>query len=336
MANASVTLSDIYNPVAFASGVQEDQIELNRFIQSGVLTGDPRVATFAQSGGSLNEIAFMKPLGTDEPNYSNDDITDKSETKKITGAKMKVRTAFQNQSWSATDLATEVALVKPIPAITSKIGAYWATSNERRVIASITGVLADNIANDSGDMVLNKSITTGTIADTNRINATNIIGAVQTMGDHGENLRVMAMHSAPYRQLQIANLIDYVPDSMGNVDIPTYQGKRVVVDDSLAPDVTVPAYPVYSVYLFTEGAFVGGEGMPENASELDRDPNAGNGGGETKLYSRRTDIAHPLGFSCVGTPAGETLTLAELRLAATWDRVWERKSTGIACLKVNL
>jgi len=336
MANLSVTLADIYNPVAFATGIQEDQIELNRFIQSGIITGDPRISAFAQSGGTLNEIAFLKPLGTEEPNYSSDDITEKSETKKLSGSKMQVRTAYQNQSWSSTDLASEVALVKPMPAITSRIGSYWATINERRIIASVTGILADNVANDSGDMVLNKAITTGTIADTNRISATNIIGAVQTMGDHGENLRAMAMHSAPYRQLQIANLIDYIPDSMGNVDIPTYQGKRVIVDDSLVPDTTVAAYPVYTVYLFTEGAFVGGEGMPVNASELDRDPDAGNGGGETKLYSRRTDIAHPLGFSCVGTPAGNSLTLAELRLATTWNRVWDRKHTGLAALKVNL
>jgi len=336
MANLSVTLADIYNPVAFATGIQEDQVELNRFIQSGIITGDPRVSAFAQSGGTLNEIAFLKPLGTEEPNYSSDDINEKSETKKLTGSKMQVRTAYQNQSWSSTDLASEVALVKPMPAITSRIGSYWATINERRIIASVTGILADNIANDSGDMVLDKSVTTGTVAETNRISAINIIGAVQTKGDHGERLRAMAMHSAPYRQLQIANLIDYIPDSMGNVDIPTYQGKRVIVDDSLVPDTTVAAYPVYTIYLFTEGAFVGGEGMPQNASELDRDPDAGNGGGETKLYSRRTDIAHPLGFSCVGTPAGNSLTLAELRLATTWDRVWENKNTGVAALKVNL
>jgi len=336
MADVAVTLADIYNPVAFATGAQEDQIELNRFIQSGIITGDPRVSAFAQSGGSLNEIAFMKPLGTEEPNYSNDDITDNSETKKISSAKMIVRTAYQNQSWASTDLASEIALVKPLPAITGRIGSYWATTNERRLIASCTGIVADNVANDSGDMILDKSITTGTIADTNRISATNIVGAVQTMGDHGMNLRAMAMHSAIYSQLQIQNLIEFIPDSMGNVDIPTYQGKRVVVDDSIVPDTTVAAYPVYSIYLFTEGAFVGGEGMPENASELNRNPSAGNGGGETQLFSRRTDIIHPLGFSCVGTPAGTSFTLAELRLAATWDRVWERKNTGIAVLKVNL
>lgn len=337
MANLTVQLADIYNPVAFAEGVQEDQIELNRFIQSGIVTGDPRISTFAQSGGSLNEVAFMQPLGTPEPNYSSDDPTVKSETNKITGAKFQVRTAYQNQSWSAMDLATEIALVKPMPAITSRIGSYWATTNERRVIASSAGVLADNVANDAGDMLNDVSITTGTIAEANRINANNIIDTVQTMGDHGEKIAVLAMHSAVYRKMQKDNLLDdFVAQSEGQINIPRYQGKMIIVDDSLTPDITVPAYPVYTVHLFTMGAYVGGEGMPENASELYRDPSAGNGGGEEKIYSRRTDIQHPLGFSCVGTPAGNTLTLAELRLAATWDRVWDRKSVGLAFLKVNL
>lgn len=332
---ATTQIADIYNPVAFTAGAQEMQVELNAFIQSGVLTGDPRIAAFAQSGGTKNEVAFLKPLGTPEPNYSNDNPADKSVANKISGAKMDVRTAFQNQSWSVMDLAQELALAKPVDGITGRIGNYWATTNERRVIASCTGILADNEANDSGDMVHDISITTGTITDANRVGADAIIDAVQTMGDHGENLRVIAMHSIQYRQLQKLNLIDFIPNARGEVDIPTYQGKRVVVDDSLVPDTTVPSYPVYTMILFTEGAFVGGEGTPENASELWRDPTAGNGGGEQLLFSRRTDIMHPLGFSCVGTPAGTSLTLAELRLAGTWDRVWERKNTGIAFLKVN-
>ena len=332
---ATVQITDIYNPVAFATGTQESQIELNRFIESGVITGDPRVAAFAQTGGSLNEIAFLKPLGTDEPNYSTDDPTVNSVAKKLTGAAMVVRTAFQNQSWSVMDLAQELALAKPLEGITSKIGKYWATTNERRVIASCAGILADNVANDAGDMVVDVSITTGTVVAANQIGAESIIDAIQTMGDHGEDLKSMAMHSAIYRRLQKQNLIDFIPNASGEIDIPVYQGKTILVDDSLVPDTTVTAYPVYTIILFTAGAFVGGEGMPENASALDRNESAGNGAGEQLLYSRRTDIQHPLGFSVTGTPAGQSLTLAELRLAATWDRTWERKSTGIAFLKVN-
>ncbi len=334
---ATVQLADIYNPVAFATGAQEDQIELNRFIQSGIMTGDPRISAFAQSGGTKNEVAFMKPLGTPEPNYSSDDPDSDSTPQKITGAKFDVRTAYQNQSWSTMDLASEVALVKPVPAITGKIGAYWATTNERRVIASSVGVLADNVANDNGDMLNDISITTGTISDANRINNNAIIDTIQTMGDHGEKIQALAMHSAIYRKMQKDELLDTdIPASDAELNIRRYQGKMIIVDDSLVPDTTVPSHPVYTVHLFTAGAYVGGEGMPENASEMDRNAAAGNGGGEELLYSRRTDIIHPLGFSCVGTPAGNSLTLAELRLATTWDRVWDRKVTGLAFLKVNL
>ena len=332
---ATVQLADIYNPVAYATGAQEAQVELNAFIQSGIVTADPRVSTFASSGGSLNEIAFIKPLGTDEPNYSNDDPTDDSATSKIVGAKMSVRSAFQNKSWSVMDLAQQLALAKPTEGITSRVGQYWATANEKRVIATTLGLMADNEANDSGDMVHDVSITSGTIEDDNRIGSDAIIDAVQTMGDHGENLKVIAMHSLQYSKLQKLNVIQFTTDSNGEVMFTVYQGKRVIVDDALVPDTSTPSFPVYTTILFSEGAFVAGEGMPLNASELFRNPDAGNGGGEQKLYSRRTDIQHPLGFSCVGTPAGESLTLAELSLAATWDRVWERKNVGMAFLKTN-
>jgi hypothetical protein len=333
---AQVQLSDVYVPLDYATGAQQSQIERNVFIQSGIVTGDPRISAFASVGGAINEVAFMNPLGTPEPNYSNDDPNDESTANKITGGKFQVRTAFQNQSWSTMDFAVELALIKPMPAITGRIGAYWATTNERRVIASSAGVLADNVSNDSSDMLHSIAITTGTIDDSNRVNSNAIIDTIQTMGDHGEMLKVMAMHSAVYRKMQKDQLIDFVPASDGQIDIPMYQGKRVLVDDSLTPDLTVPAYPVYTIHFFTAGAYVGGEGMPENASELWRDPKAGNGSGQSTLFSRRTDIQHPLGFSCVGTPAGETLTLAELRLAATWDRVWDRKVTGLAFLQVNV
>ena len=80
----------------------------------------------------------------------------------------------------------------------------------------------------------------------------------------------------------------------------------------------------------------GGFSAPQNASELDRDPSSGNGGGQTLIYSRRSDIFHPLGFQFLsGSVAGQSATQAELALAANWDRVWERKNTGIAFLQTN-
>jgi len=152
---ATVQISDIYNPKTFSEFTDEAQIELNRFITSGVLLTSPRIDAMASQGGNTGDLTGFKPLGTDEPNYSNDNPGDTSTPKNTTKYTMTWRLASQNQSWSTMDIANELALKDPVDAITSKIGQYWATQNERRVIQSALGVLADNVANDSGDMVIN-------------------------------------------------------------------------------------------------------------------------------------------------------------------------------------
>jgi hypothetical protein len=336
---ATVQLVDIYNPLVFNPSVQEKQIELNRFIQSGVAVVDPTLTSMASIGGNIGELPFYKPLGTEEPNYSTDDPATLSTPAKITSNKMVYRLAAQNKSWSVMDLARELALENPVGAITGRIAQYWATNNERRIIQSVRGVVADNVANDSGDMIFDISAPIDTaVTDANRADADAIIDTVQTMGDHGELLSAIAMHSVVYRRLQKQNLIDFIPDARGEINIPTYQGKTVIVDDSLV-GVTYGNTPVniyYYTILFGAGEFIMGEGMPVNPSEIHRHPDAGNGGGEWQLYSRRSDIIHPLGFKFTSASvAGQSATQAELATAANWDRVYSRKNVSLAVLKSN-
>jgi len=165
-----------------------------------------------------------------------------------------------------------------------------------------------------------------------------IIDTVQTMGDHGENLSAIAMHSVVYRALQKQNLIDFIPNARGEVNIPTYQGKTVIVDDSLSGTVygTSPANTYYDTVLFGAGQFSSGEGRVNVPSEFYRSPSAGNGGGEELLYSRRSDIIHPAGFKFLSASvSGQSATQAELALAANWDRVFNRKNVALAVLRSN-
>ena len=336
---ATTQLADIYNPLVFNAAVQEKQVELNRFIQSGVAVIDPQLTAMASVGGNIGELPFYKPLGTEEPNYSTDNPATLSTPAKITSAKMIYRLAAQNKSWSTMDLARELALEDPMGAITNRIAQYWATNNERRIIQSVRGLIADNVANDSGDMLFDISAATNTAAtDANRVSADAIIDTVQTMGDHGELLAAMGMHSVVYRRLQKLNRIDFIPDARGEVNIPTYQGKRVIVDDSLVGISygSTPANIYYFTILFGAGEFRLGEGQPTNPSAMDREEAAGNGGGQDIIYSRRSDIIHPLGFQFTSASvAGTSATQAELATAANWNRVYERKNVVLAVLKSN-
>ena len=333
---ATTQIADIYNPLVFAGYEQEKQIELNNFMASGVMVEDPRLTQMASAGGRTGELPFFKPLGNQEPNYSNDVPGDKSTPNKITKAVMKYRLASQNQSWSTMDLAADLALQDPVGAITNRIGNYWATTNERRLIQSTMGILADNVANDSGDMVVNIATdAAGAPTDAELVSNDAILDAQQTAGDHQGGFGAIAMHSVVYSRLRKQQLITFIRDADNNTMFQTYGNLRVIVDDSLSA-VAGTNRVTYTTVLFGNGAVVAGMGRVATPSELDRKPENGNGGGESLIYSRRADIIHPLGFEFTSSSvAGESANLAELATAANWNRVWERKNVPLAFLKTN-
>jgi len=334
---AAVLLSDVYEPVTFNQAVQEAAIEVNAFVSSGVLLSDPRIDEMASIGGHIGDLPFYNGLTNDEPDYSSDDPASFSTPAKITDEKQIFRKAMMNKAWSTMDLSRELALSDPLGAITSRIGHYWSTMLSRRLIQSSLGVLADNVAADSSDMlytIATDAAATATAAE--KISAEAVIAAAATMGDAASGLTAIAMHSVVYNTLQTNNLIDFIPDARGEVKFATYLGYVVVVDDAM-PAVAGSNRITYTSVLFNGGSYAHGVGTPTVPSELDRVPSSGDGGGQDIIYSRRTDIVHPYGFAFIsGSVAGDSATEAELAAAANWNRVYaNRKNIGLAFLQTN-
>ncbi|MDH3375371.1 MAG: hypothetical protein OEQ39_00170 [Gammaproteobacteria bacterium] len=344
---ASVQIADVYNPLVFNQAIQEAAIEKNAFLASGVMVQDALVTQAAQGPGNIGDLPFYLGLdnpqydGTNQPNYVNDVPGPPPAPAKIGDGLMKWRKAFMHRSWSTMDLAREIALADPVQAITNRIGKYWAVNNELRLISSAMGILADNVANDSGDMLYQPSILdeAGNPDTGDFISNDAVIQAKATLGDHADNLQVLAMHSVPYARLQGLNLIQFVRDSDNNIMFSTYLGYRLVIDDSLpAVAGTVnPARTIYTSVLFAGGQFAFGQGSPERPSELEREAGSGNGGGEDIIHSRQTNIIHPVGFSFEsGAVSLQSPTIPELRDALNWNRVYvNRKNVGIAFLQTN-
>jgi len=334
----AATLADVYDPTIFDAAVQEAAVELNRFVQSGIMQLDQRINAMASGAGHIGDLPFFHGLANDEPNYVNDDPADKSAPKKITSGKQIYATAHMHESWSTMDLARELGLSDPLMAITDRVGKFWAVNNEKRLINTCRGVMLDNIANDAGDMVVNISIADGDAATgVNLISAEAVIDAGGTMGDHSQYLTAIGMHSVPFTNLQKQNLIDFIPNARGEVNIPTYLGKVVIVDDSLVPVAGGTSGFVYTTILFAMGAVAYGQGTPLKPSETERDATSGNGGGQDILHSRATEIIHPYGFAYADAGIADiTATYAELAAADQWDRVFvERKNVGLAFLQTN-
>jgi hypothetical protein len=90
------------------------------------------------------------------------------------------------------------------------------------------------------------------------------------------------------------------------------------------------------------GAAIGtANGQVLQPSELFRKPSAGNGGGQTEIYSRVNNVWHPYGFAFQsntltgGAASCRFASYADLKLAVNWNRVWQRKNIPVAFLKVN-
>jgi len=199
--------------------------------------------------------------------------------------------------------------------------------------------LADNIAADTSDMVIDVSIITGdTAAAENLIHADAVIDALATLGDAAAQIKAIGIHSVVYTTLQKLNLIAFIPDARGEVNIPTYLGLRVVVDDALP---VVPAATngfVYTSILFGQGAFGYGTAPALSPSELERNQSAGNGGGQDILHSRFNEIVHPQGFAFLSTAITQGISATRTQLAAAnqWDRVYsDRKNIPLAFLNTN-
>ena len=332
----AVQLSDVYRPLTFNRRAQVAQTKLNNFVSSGIAVADPLISQRLATT-NIADIPQFSALATGEPNYSNDVPGDTATPEKIGSVLGKVRSASRNNHWSAMDLARELTDADPMEAITNRVGAYWACDDESRIIQSLNGILADNIANDNNDMV--ETIATdanSTVTDAERISAEAVNTAVQTAGDHKNMLTGIAMHSVQHTRLANQDLVkDYRDTRDGSIMFQTYLGMRVVIDDSL-PVVQGSHRITYTVVIFGDGAISFGNGMVETPSELTREALAGNGGGQSIISSRVNNAFHPNGFSFLSSSvAGQSATYAELANAANWDRVVPRKSVPIAFLRVN-
>lgn len=332
---ATVQLSDVYEPTTFEELIQERSDENNAFLASGVMIDSDKLTGMANVGGKQGEMPAYKPVTKDEPDYTNDDNTDDSTPDNIGHAVQRWRLAKMHKSWSAMDFARELTLSDPVDAITSEIGLYWAAVHQARLIYSALGILADNVANDSEDMLY--SIATddaAAIEDAERVSAEAVILAAATRGDRMEDFAAIAVHSMVYSRMRLNDLITTELDS-NNKPINLFGTLRVVIDDGM-PAVAGTNRITYTSVLFKSGIFGMGKGRAEQPSEIERKAASGNGGGETILHSRDNRIIHPWGFDWLeGSVAAESPTYAELQEAANWDRTFSRKNCGLAFLQTN-
>jgi hypothetical protein len=311
MADAWTRLSDAIIPSVYAQYSFEAHVQSLEIYQAGVLFSDPSIASKLSMGGRSVDMPGWKDLTGDASEPINDDPTDSIELRKITSRREVAARHIRAAAWGVPDLTAVLAGDDPLRTIVNRQTDYWQRAHKKVIIASLQGVIADNIANDSGDMVRD---TNASIVDTD------VIETAYLMGDRADDFFAIWMHSKQMKALKLADLIDYVPSSaQGGMMIPYYMGLRCIVDD----DIPVSTGE-YTAFMLKRNAIMWNE-LPVNTEggplERDRKPRQGHGGGVTELVSRRHFVPHIPGTRWLdASTAGEFATDAEVALAANWDR----------------
>lgn len=332
-----VRIGDTIVPEVFNGYMFKNTMIQSALYNTGVFRSDADLAAKLAGGGRTFNVPFWKDLADEESDPVSDDPDSNATPSGVTTGKDVALRQVRAKGWSTMQLTAELAGSDPMKRIQERVTPYWARQFDDIAIASVRGVLADNIANDAGDMVKDISIdTAAALTADNLFSAEAVMDAAQTMGDAKQVLKLIVMHSVVNTRLSKLDLIDFRPDSEGKNWHSYYQDFRVVVSDKM-PVIVGANKTMYHTYLFGPDAIGWAESPYVKPSEVEAKPSAGDGGGQEILWTRRQFAIHPYGIKWTDTTVGgEFPTNAELRLAANWDRVYpERKQIPIAALITN-
>jgi hypothetical protein len=224
-------------------------------------------------------------------------------------------------------------------AIGAKIADYIANQRQKDLLSCLAGVFGTLGTTTSAAAFFDLTID-GASADTPTVlTPRHVAEARSLLGDQGDKLAAVAMHSKVYYDLVERKAIDYVStldargtsttQSGGSIagayggdsSVPTYMGLRVIVSDDVQTEGT-GSNTEYATYFFTQGAIASGEQMAMQ-TETDRDILAKSDAMSIDLHY----VYHPVGAKWGVTTTNPTRT--QLATVGNWSKVYETKNLGI-------
>ncbi|MEX0380460.1 major capsid protein [Leuconostoc sp. MS02] len=318
---ANTQIIDTITPEVFNQYMEQYSTANSAFIQSGVAVADARVAANISAGGTLVNMPFWNDLSGEDEVL--EDGEKELSTGKITAGQDIAAVMYRGRGWSVNELAAVLSGADPMGSLMNKIGAYWVRQEQKVLTSTLAGLLATDGALTTADhQHLN--------ATSAAIDASAVLDTKQLLGDASDKLSMLVMHSAVYTDLQKQNLIQFIPASQSQIQIPTYLGYRVVVDDALSP-----IDGSYTTYLLAGGSFGRNTAAPSELTTFEKDRNAA--AGNDRVFTRRAFTMHPYGVKFKSASvAGVTPSNAELATVGNWEAVYDTKNIGIVALKHKL
>jgi len=335
--NGGAFLTDLVTRPEFLQYVQEEVYNQCQWIQSGVVTRNS--ALDCTAGGTRVRVPFFQPMvESEEQIQSNSTWGDSGEgyltPGNITADEQIMTILHRGGAYAVDDLSRLGSGADPMQAIQSYLAKCILKLRTTTLIAQLEG-LFETALNDN---VRDASIATAGAEEENFLSASNVLRTQALLGERGDTLTTIAMHSncAYYlRQIGALTFSTSALSTGGNItwggggiglqstEVAYFMGLRVIVDDMLAPTVNADGADQYPVYLMGGGSVA--EGV-QRAFKTEADRN---------ILSLQDVMSwtHDYGFHVFGTSwtgTGDNPTNAELETATNWSCVYGADDTGNA------
>lgn len=328
--------SDLIIPEVFSPYVIEESTRSDAFLQSGVVQPMAELNTSGDGSGDFVSIPFYKAnlSGDFEVLTDSTSLTPgKIEADRQIGVLLRRGRAFE-----ARDLAALASGSDPIGAIGQKMARYVNHQKQKDLVSCLSGVFGSLNANSSSSAFFGLCLDSESGDSPTSLNPSHVARAKNLLGDQGDKLTAVVMHSATYYELVERRAVDFVlaADTAagatasggsiagafdGNVQVPTFMGLRVIVSDDVQTTGS-GASTEYAVYFMTQGAVASSESVALR-TETDRDILALS----DALAISLSYCYHPIGSKWGVTTVNPTRS--QLETVGNWSKVYETKNIGI-------
>ena len=338
-------LPDLVTRPEFLSYISEEIFERCPFIQSGAMVRNS--ALDCRAGGVRVRVPFFQPINPTEEKIESNSTWGTSGAgyltpQKITADEQIMTIMHRGFSYAVDDLSSLGSGADPMAAIRSYLSRAILKLRTSTLLAQLEGLFDTALADNTVPLCSG----TGTPSEANYLTAQSFAVARAKLGERGEDITAMAMHSSVYYYLVQVGALTFSSSSLvdggqiqwggGGInlrsdDVAFFMGARVIVDDMLTPvnEGETGEYPCYPIYCFGGGVI--NEGVQQELrTEVDRN-----------ILSKQDvmSLDYHYGMHIMGTSwtnAGDNPDNAALETGTNWDLAYQTsKLVPIVQMTVN-
>jgi hypothetical protein len=348
-------LSNLVTRPEFLQYTAEGIFEQSKWVQSGIIQRN--AALDARAGGTRVRVPFFDPIAPTETQILSTSSWNGGlgylTAQNVTADEQIMTILHRGFAYAADDLSKLGSGADPLAHVRNQLTAAINKLKTATLAAQLLGLFGGiSGAGVLGPNQTNKTFAgvPGSMTEANFINVGNVVAAKAVLGERGDNLDSIAMHSNVAYYLQQIGMLTFSTSALSTggavvwggggvgvtqTEVATFAGLRVVIDDQLVALTggTSTHAKKYPVYLFQSG--VVSEGIQQDLRL----------GADRNILSMQDILAvdYHYGYHITGTKwnvAGDNPTNAattgNLADTASWSLVYSTtKQVPIARLLVN-